>query len=133
MGCDIHATVEYDKYRNDSRGNTPCWWDFCNDIDIERDYRLFSALAGVRGLEPEDPQYERPISGPRGVPEDASYRYEDLVRRWEGDGHSHSWLTADELRLLPEGMREEDWYRVVDMLALKYGGDAVRLCFFFDN
>jgi len=42
MGCDIHAAIEYSL---DGAG----YFTLCKDFDIERDYKLFSALAGVRG------------------------------------------------------------------------------------
>lgn len=72
-----------------------------------RNYDLFAILADVRngrgfagvltgaGFDP--------IVAPRGVPDDASRFYRAQVARWDGDGHSHSWLTLRELK-------EYDWH-----------------------
>lgn len=38
-----------------------------------------------------------PICDPKGVPEDASEEYLDQVDKWGIDGHSHSYLTVEEL------------------------------------
>jgi hypothetical protein len=51
-----------------------------------RNYNLFAKLAGVRGEGPS----------PKGVPDDASDLALMMVDRWEGDGHSHSWMLMDE-------------------------------------
>lgn len=55
----------------------------------DRDYVVFGVLAGVRGW--EGPQ----VSEARGLPEDVSL---ELAREFvEGEYHSCSWLTVDEL------------------------------------
>lgn len=51
-----------------------------------RDYKFFARLAGVRGDGPE----------PNGVPPDASVMTQRVVARWEGDGHSHGYMTLRE-------------------------------------
>jgi len=72
------------------------------EIYTGRNYRLFGMLAGVRngvgvaGADMGDPVV--PIAEPRGVPKDASGGFLTEVRGWGGDGHSHSWLTLEELR-----------------------------------
>ncbi len=38
-----------------------------------------------------------PISEPRGIPENVSEQVKSEADRWDGDGHSHSWLTIAEL------------------------------------
>lgn len=43
MGCDIHMYVEY----KDKRSNY--WRGFCGRINPDRNYGMFSILAGVRG------------------------------------------------------------------------------------
>jgi hypothetical protein len=71
-----------------------------------RNYRLFGFLADVRngsgfgGIDTGDAV--KPIAMPRGVPDDASPEYKEIVDEWDSDGHSHSWLTLKELR-------EADW------------------------
>ena len=58
-----------------------------------RSYYLFAILADVRnGSSGIDP-----IDYPRGIPDDASSGYKYVVDRWDGDGHSHSYFTLDEL------------------------------------
>jgi hypothetical protein len=110
MGCDIHVYTE----KQNSQGhwvNSDNWRpneyyspydpDYQNESRWEhqsvyhgRNYRMFSALAGVRGGSwSDEPQFDEP----RGLPDDVS----DLVRsesdRWDCDGHSHSYATLAEL------------------------------------
>lgn len=67
----------------------------------ERNYDLFAILANVRngsgfaGVDTGDGF--RPISEPRGIPNDASDYYIQQTKKWWGDGHSHSWLFLHEL------------------------------------
>jgi hypothetical protein len=142
MGCDIHATIEYDFYSQIKNKlddqQEPWWFGFARDVQIQRNYSLFTILAGVRDYDREG--YTRPIiAAPRGIPKDASFEYAEEVDEWEGDGHSHSYVTARELaEWKPEEgttytYADEDWYWVVKYLGEKYGQDNVRLCFFFDN
>lgn len=49
-----------------------------------RNYNFFAALAGVRGVGPE----------PRGLPDDISPLVAEEADSWDGDGHSHSWMSA---------------------------------------
>jgi len=86
MGCDIHGFLEY-RYANDKS-----WWDMCT-IPDDRNYDLFGILAGVRNY-----VNATPISKPKGIPEDASYRVKDGIKDWGVDGHSHSWLTWKEIK-----------------------------------
>lgn len=103
MGCDIHMYVEY---RFD--GKWVCGDHFeknpyYNGIDHYepeyslvkiydyRDYALFGVLAGVRN-------YEVPcISEPRGLPDDCNDFIQKEYEAWEGDAHSCSWLTLQEI------------------------------------
>lgn len=92
MGCDIHLVLErkhptYGWVGTDSfQIHHAIDGKYCFPAALERNYRLFAALAGVRGDGPE----------PRGVPEDASALTRMLVDDWSGDGHSHSWLPLAE-------------------------------------
>lgn len=67
-----------------------------------RNYDLFAILADVRngrgfaGCDTGDGF--KPIVDPRGVPEDASEVYKKMVEEWGIDGHSHSWVTLDEIK-----------------------------------
>lgn len=66
-----------------------------------RNYDLFAMLADVRngygfaGMDTGDGF--KPISQPKGIPDQSSSAYEKLVDMWDGDGHSHSYLTLKEL------------------------------------
>lgn len=100
MGCDIHVYIEK-KVENSNN------WEMINlyyvdsytkDIELvsaynERNYELFSILAGVRG-------WHEPFIDPRGIPENAS---EKLVNIWKVANkdwcHTPSWYDLYELRL----------------------------------
>lgn len=116
MGCDIH---DYYEIKNDQgkwelhnfvpKINDAETGDLETDYDalwnhplhIGRCYRLFAFLADVRngsGFAGCDTGDEvEPIDDPRGVPRDASGDYLVAVNDWSGDGHSHSFFTAEEL------------------------------------
>lgn len=90
MGCDIHTMIEIKLSGSDQ---WVCYGDL--DYEIGRHYELFAALAGVRndyGI--------KPISKPRGIPDDACKEYKSLVENWDLDGHSHSWVTVEDLETL---------------------------------
>lgn len=70
-----------DEYRN---SNSP--------ID-RRNYTLFSWLAGVRSSSKKVTK----ISDPRGIPENCSNSIKAEVVGYGSDGHSHSWVSIDEL------------------------------------
>jgi hypothetical protein len=100
MGCDIHMVYE-EKYDTEWVGvhayphlNTPAFGGGLPEPMIrgawpritERHYELFGKLAGVREDGPE----------PLGVPEDVSQLARVMIAGWDGDGHSHSYLSLDE-------------------------------------
>lgn len=114
MGCDIHFYVERlengkwvsaDKWTpNEYAGGegepeTEVKYEDC--FCSERNYNLFAILADVRngsgfaGCDTGDGFV--PISKPRGLPDDVSEQVNADATRWDGDGHSHSWLTVEEL------------------------------------
>lgn len=112
MGCDIHVHVERkidgvwtycpnelapvdgfytdfickkpesERQPNDEYWNRRTW-------DPGRNYMLFGILAGVRNRD------VTPLSDRRGVPEDSCREIKEAEE--DGDGHSHSYLTAAEL------------------------------------
>jgi len=138
MGCDIHATLEYDKWKLKRPEDSHDWWAFAKDIDIDRGYYFFGILAGVRNDEINS------IAPPRGVPTNASFEFKQEYEDWGADAHTPSWVTFEELRAWkhttpklefdPEkDMKEQDFYKVMEMLAERYGDENVRLVFFFDN
>lgn len=141
MGCDIHAVIEYRPASGVISTLTGTW-------HIYRDYRLFAALAGVRG-DPGKP----PLFQPRGLPPEHSDYVSDLYftkelvdghRRARPDSswHSASWLTVVEIRaaLSHAGLSLEECepeFRAVvatmDELDRCCGAGASRLVFWFDN
>ena len=134
MGCDIHAFFEV-KLKSK--------WHCYTQPNIARDYRLFGKMAGVRG------DGRAAIAPGRGLPADISAVVQFEANHWEGDGHSHSWLTSPEIAELSEwlthegGDMETDWgcYLVGNSFEdfEKYpaerppGLEGVRLVFWFDN
>lgn len=118
MGCDIHIFTEV---RNKANGT----WEFqsqkftnryyreneenklyheddevyeSNPMYVDepysgRNYVLFGVLADVRNYD----EHVKTISYPKGVPKDASVGYKKEVKRMEGDGHSYSYYTLDEI------------------------------------
>ena len=109
MGCDIHVCCERKNYEgkwincdhfkfnpyfdSDSDGDDEeidKWWIV--PIFDDRNYALFATLADVRNY-----GYIKPISEPRGLPEDIHYITKELADSWGDDGHSHSYYTLKEL------------------------------------
>lgn len=102
MGADIHLFLE----RKMKSGNWACVTNFDSTVHLhgldgaqgtsslnygyyklgQRNYALFGALASVRGDGLE----------PRGLPVDVSEIVEEESESWSMDGHSHSWMYADE-------------------------------------
>lgn len=87
MGCDIHLHIEV-------RLNGK--WEHYAAPNIDRDYSLFSRMAGVRGK-------EIPISKPKGLPSDLTTLTKYDADRCGIDGHDHSWLSKKEI------VRLKDW------------------------
>jgi hypothetical protein len=109
MGCDIHLHVEKKvdgQWNRWERTEVVTWPSGYRTAEnyygySGRNYDLFGMLADVRngrgfaGCDTGDGF--KPISMPKGFPEDASYEVEKDKDCWEGDGHSHSYLTLSEL------------------------------------
>jgi len=93
MGCDIHIHAEV---------KIEGQWHHYGILRADRNYALFARLANVRNDE-EDPI--PPIAEPRGIPADATFLTMFDVKKWDGDGHSHSWINADEIASLPEWVK----------------------------
>lgn len=115
MGCDIHLYVEkrnadgtwvaVDKFVRDEadepgeKGRLGV--DYRTQIYSGRNYNLFAMLADVRngrgfaGIKTGEGFV--PIAEPRGVPDDASPEFKEIVEQWGCDGHSHSHHTLRQL------------------------------------
>lgn len=94
MGCDIHLHTEVKI--NDK-------WHHYGAPNVRRNYALFAKMAGVRngnGIEP--------IAEPRGIPTDATELTQYDCAHWNGDGHSHSYLTAPEIAELSEWAQSDE-------------------------
>jgi hypothetical protein len=137
MGADIHMIAE-------SRGLEGRWeLSPCNpshysptggpvmadEVELERNYALFSTLAGVRSCHEYPCLYE-----PRGVPEDMGKSAQAWWDRWnDGDYHTPSWLYWDEAMRCAEAASPQlgHWLRYARE---PWGSDQDhRIIFAFDN
>ena len=138
MGCNSHLALEVrEKGYNDSIE----WHSYAIDVPESRDYIMYTLMAGVRGDE------DLAIVTPRGIPKDADSWTENWFKRWEGDGHTPSYLSADEYRQVLKKYADfeggkynevphSNWTalgNVLDALEKTYGKDNARVVFFFDN
>lgn len=138
MGCDIHIAFEVRKNGKWERvGPTqeeihelhgPEY--FSHPLVVNRNYTLFSILAGVRGDGCR-------ICKPKGFPEDASEEISYANQSYGSDGHSHSWLTLRELEEYKWDCSDEyegKFHAKTIPELRKFGApDDVRIVFFFDN
>lgn len=137
MGCDIHAMIERRSYADwDSKQEHPRWKN-AGDPELWRNYALFTALAGVRQNDDNQPI----ISEPRGVQDDWCRPFEAWYNEWKLDAHSTSFVTLAEIKNYhwdsPYPWWQEVWDHLVNALdRVKRFGDTdedIRLVFFFDN
>lgn len=84
MGCDIHVHAEVK-----INGK----WEHFEAPGVSRNYQLFAKMAGVRNYRDE----VSPIAEPRGLPEDVTGITKFDSDNWDSDGHSHSYLTSEEI------------------------------------
>lgn len=120
MGCDIHMYAEVknsgiwhtvgrifkDDYHRPENLTTIRRYDDGSEWENnklytlhpyhDRNYRLFSILAGVRNSDGIVP-----IANPRGIPNDVSKFVKHEVKEYGDNGHSHSWLSLQELEDYP--------------------------------
>ena len=137
MGCNIHGYLEVMEYPDTEHA-----WKTTYEILYDRSYSFYAAIADVRNYSDIEP-----ISTPRGLPEDLSRETKHQADADGGDGHSHSYLYANELR-------EYDWFQIIpdgrmlidaintthrallllmSFFSHKYSDDRVRMVFWFDN
>jgi hypothetical protein len=133
MGCDIHPYIQYKAEHE---------WLVGWSVEIGRNYDLFGLMAGVRGG-------AEPVADVRGLPgrvawliDDEAFLYEDGERRLDPDGHTHSWLTIDELREVHKRYHSStdalypEWELQLILTAMegmaKQGREPI-LVFWFDN
>lgn len=135
MGCDIHIHAEIKVHGQ---------WHHYDQPDCSRDYDLFEKMAGVRG------EVENALAAPRGIPDNASFTTKFDAEHWDGDGHSHSWLSAHEIQQLAQwdeergrGIFKREWDKWLfgnnysDFIKYPSGRvkglEDVRFVFWFDN
>lgn len=107
MGCDIHVILERkveDRWQNVSIYRVTD----VNTIEkiepySDRDYELFSVLAGVRGC-------QEPLIYPRGFPDKMSGATWEIIEKWEGDYHTPTWYDMYELILFAKNYQNEKEY-----------------------
>ena len=92
MGCDIHLHIEV---------KIDGIWHHYGAPSIDRNYRLFEKIAGVRG------DITNAISPPKGFPVDATTLTNIVYQNEECDAHSVSWLGVEEI------MKLEDWLKSI--------------------
>ena len=99
--------------------------------DGRRSYHLFGVLAGVRTWD-----YDETICEPRGIPSDASYAYKYMCDQWDGDAHSHSYFTLEELLEVDWTSKDLKWFQdttIKKMKSIDPDPKKIRAVFFFDN
>lgn len=114
MGCDIHLYTEYQN--KEGIWTTGDIWEpskYGEGLVVpgrfraydSRNYNFFAWLANVRNQ--TWGEYITPISEPKGIPENCCSEIKEMIKQWEGDGHSHSFFTFKELEDAYEKMRED--------------------------
>lgn len=128
MGCDIHVYIEFDEYADDP----PPFWQCWGEIHPDRHYSIFGLLAGVRGGEA--------VYKPRGLPDAVSCHTRWAWQDGDGDWHTPSWLTTEELAAVLDVAREglgapHEYLAILTaMRALEERSRTVaRIIFWFDN
>lgn len=126
MGCDIHMCVEVKRNINgvekwvsaDHFSLNPYYDGIDTDEEryrvvglfTDRNYGVFDCLAGVRSYRDGSPR----IDNPRGVPGDAAVTTLGEIEKWDGDGHSHSYVTLSEVVQFNAKTHERDVDGMVD-------------------
>lgn len=102
MGTDIHVHAEL------LVGGE---WLYYREIDIDRDYKLFSLMADVRNdRRNQFDGYVEPIDQPRGLPENISLMTKMHRDDFGEDGHSDSWLSYPEILQVIRFMKQVGTY-----------------------
>lgn len=98
MGCDIHYVIERKRkgdekwlgiYATDFNQSPPHEWSI--PLPKNRNYMFFGEIANVRSTSSKGD-----AADPKGIPDDASDLSLQQIEAWDSDGHSHSYLSAEE-------------------------------------
>ena len=152
MGCDIHCFVEQKidgAWVNDQPMVPSEVWDskaeehvdgplIPTQVRVWRDYCLFGALANVRR------EYDGLSKDPRGIPVDVSDEINAAHEEQEGDAHSASYATLEELEMLTlasalhaeavdHGVASSLRDFIKTLFPENAEPDAYRVVFWFDN
>jgi hypothetical protein len=111
MGCDIHGYIDYDQEINKDRIYTRGF----AKVNIDRNYALFTVLAGVRAGWDENPKN---IGSPNGIPENRSWTIDwDLFVRVDDEypdqdhtcstKEAESWARCNS-HLMHQGYKDEE-------------------------
>lgn len=101
-----------------------------NSFYYDRNYNLFSLLANVRNYDDISP-----IDYPRGIPKDASQTFLYICKKWDINGHSHSYFLLSELLKIDSNF----WIKInaenfiIPLREIEGDPDEIRICFFFDS
>ncbi len=141
MGCDIHAHIEV---------KISGTWYYYAPAEIMRNYIVFAKMADVRNWD----RSIIPISKPKGLPSSTTNMTKFHSDNWNSDGHSHSWLSYDEMVELVRFVKEREeepwdnmkwtdfdvWLFDHSLLGFKeypnkypQGLEDIRMIFWFDN
>lgn len=109
MGCDIHLYKE--KHVNGEWVTADVWessdyGDDENSIDVPWEKRFTGRNYNLFGLLSKGVRREFPFSfKPRGLPFNACQEIARQSEKWDGDGHSHSYLYQHELKDMREFLK----------------------------
>jgi hypothetical protein len=153
MGCDIHILTEkqlpngtwesLDNSEVQDEGTDDEYFDVTHRISTDRNYALFGLMsAGVRC------EFDFSFVSKDKFPDDASQLAKDYNEQWDCDGHSHSWLTLNEIKhkLVEIGLADSEvpQHAIDELIEIKndlegirlendLSDDQVRILFLFDN
>lgn len=99
MGCDIHAHIEV---------KLDGVWHHYSCPPLQRSYKVFSRICGVRNGVIGMPYYVQPITEPRGLPDDLSEVTKQIYLFEEQDSHTPSWLSGNELDELIQWVEQSE-------------------------
>jgi len=135
MGCDIH-------FHQEVKINGT--WHHYRELSIERNYRLFALMAGVRNYGKVEP-----VAEAKGLPEDITFLTRYSYERWKDDYHHATWLDAEEIKEIIQKYFKENIWDAEDTFDYLFGNswrgftdypsdqpeglENIRWVFWFDN
>jgi hypothetical protein len=115
MGCDIHGFVEVNQFPQQKNG-----WYAIIDIAhlVGRNYDMFGQLFGIRNY-----TGFKPIAPDRGVPKLLSWTVREELEKWDGDGHSHTYLTLEDIEKINWDEESKEYDERVHIYKLDKNGN----------